>query len=52
MQLEGGSRLSAGGLALTAGAVLKVKDNCWLRSQESLNVLNLFSPTLKGAKML
>ena len=31
-----------GTLALTAGAVLKVKDNCCLRSQESLNVLNLF----------
>ena len=38
------SRLTAGGLALRAGAVLKVKD------KKAFNVLN--PPTLKDAKML
>ena len=40
-QLEGVSRLTAGGLRLTAGVIqsVKVKDNCWFTSVNFGNLL-------------
>ena len=47
MQLEGGSRLTADAWHLQlAGAVLK--DNHWLRSQESLNVRKRVLKTVRS----